>query len=100
MQHDYAIGGVMSRGSLTAAARSSSHSVRRVPVAPATGLSATSANGNVTLTWTAAASQLPITAYKVYRNGTFVGESRIHGPTAVGSGVPVRIGKTIIELYK
>jgi len=33
-------------------------------------------------------------------NGTFVGESRIHGPTAVGSGVPVRIGKTIIELYK
>jgi pSer/pThr/pTyr-binding forkhead associated (FHA) protein len=33
-------------------------------------------------------------------NGTFVGESRIHGPTQVGSGVPVRIGKTIIELYK
>jgi pSer/pThr/pTyr-binding forkhead associated (FHA) protein len=33
-------------------------------------------------------------------NGTFVGESRIHGLTAVGSGVPVRIGKTIIELYK
>ncbi|MGW5359407.1 FHA domain-containing protein FhaB/FipA [Actinopolymorpha pittospori] len=33
-------------------------------------------------------------------NGTFVGESRIQGPTAIGSGVPVRIGKTIIELYK
>jgi pSer/pThr/pTyr-binding forkhead associated (FHA) protein len=33
-------------------------------------------------------------------NGTFVGESRIHGPTPVGSGVPVRVGKTIIELYK
>ncbi|WP_020575022.1 FHA domain-containing protein FhaB/FipA [Actinopolymorpha alba] len=33
-------------------------------------------------------------------NGTFVGESRIHGPTAVGSGIPVRVGKTIIELYK
>lgn len=33
-------------------------------------------------------------------NGTFVGESRIHGPTAIGPGIPVRIGKTIIELYK
>ncbi|MFD2077938.1 FHA domain-containing protein [Actinopolymorpha cephalotaxi] len=33
-------------------------------------------------------------------NGTFVGESRIHGPTAVGPGIPVRVGKTIIELYK
>jgi pSer/pThr/pTyr-binding forkhead associated (FHA) protein len=33
-------------------------------------------------------------------NGTFVGESRIHGPTAVGPGIPIRIGKTIIELYK
>jgi hypothetical protein len=33
-------------------------------------------------------------------NGTFVGESRIHGPTVIGTGVPVRIGKTIIELYK
>ncbi|HEY8456222.1 MAG TPA: FHA domain-containing protein [Actinopolymorphaceae bacterium] len=33
-------------------------------------------------------------------NGTFVGESRIHGPTAVGAGIPIRVGKTIIELYR
>lgn len=33
-------------------------------------------------------------------NGTFVGESRIHGPTPVGFGTPVRVGKTVLELRK
>ena len=33
-------------------------------------------------------------------NGTFVGEARIHKPTAVGPGTPVRVGKTILELQK
>lgn len=33
-------------------------------------------------------------------NGTFVSESRIHGPTPVGLGTPVRVGKTVIELRK
>lgn len=33
-------------------------------------------------------------------NGTFVNESRIHGPTAVGPGMTVRVGKTVLELRK
>jgi pSer/pThr/pTyr-binding forkhead associated (FHA) protein len=33
-------------------------------------------------------------------NGTFVGESRIHGPTPVGFGTPFRVGKTVLELRK
>lgn len=33
-------------------------------------------------------------------NGTFVSESRIHGPTAIGPGTQVRIGKTVLELRK
>ena len=33
-------------------------------------------------------------------NGTFVHESRIHGPTVIGPGVPVRVGKTVVELRK
>jgi pSer/pThr/pTyr-binding forkhead associated (FHA) protein len=33
-------------------------------------------------------------------NGTFVGEARVHKPTAVGPGTPVRVGKTILELQK
>jgi hypothetical protein len=42
------------------------------PVAPPTGLTATSAGGSVTLNWTAANSQLPIAYYRVYRNGTWI----------------------------
>lgn len=33
-------------------------------------------------------------------NGTFVGESRVHGPTPVGFGSQVRVGKTVLELRK
>jgi len=33
-------------------------------------------------------------------NGTFVGESRVHGPTPVGIGTQVRVGKTVLELRK
>lgn len=44
------------------------------PVVPPTGLSGTSAAGSVSLRWTAAATQLPVSAYKVYRNGTFLGD--------------------------
>lgn len=33
-------------------------------------------------------------------NGTFVDGSRIHGPTRVGQGVPLRVGKTVVELTK
>lgn len=31
-------------------------------------------------------------------NGTFVGSSRVHGPTQVRPGSSVRVGKTVIEL--
>ncbi|QIK74895.1 FHA domain-containing protein FhaB/FipA [Nocardioides piscis] len=33
-------------------------------------------------------------------NGTYVGAARINQPTTIGLGVPVRIGKTILELRK
>lgn len=33
-------------------------------------------------------------------NGTFLGRSRVEAPTAVDPGVPVRIGRTVLELRR
>ncbi len=33
-------------------------------------------------------------------NGTYLGSARVTRPTAVGSGTPVRLGKTVVELRK
>lgn len=45
------------------------------PVAGVTGLTGTAAGQSATITWNAAPSQLPVAYYKVYRNGTFVGDT-------------------------
>jgi hypothetical protein len=31
-------------------------------------------------------------------NGTYVGQSKVDGPVAIEAGVPIRIGKTVMEL--
>ena len=56
------------------------------PVAPPTGLTATSNNGSVTLSWTAAATQIPVDYYKVYRNGVWVRD--VWGTTTTFTGLP------------
>ena len=33
-------------------------------------------------------------------NGTYLDRDRVHGPTPVPLGVPIRIGKTVFELRK
>ncbi|MBZ2196974.1 FHA domain-containing protein FhaB/FipA [Occultella gossypii] len=34
------------------------------------------------------------------RNGTYLGAHRVHGPTPVTIGTPIRIGQTVIELHR
>jgi len=33
-------------------------------------------------------------------NGTYLGHDRVTTPTPIGTGIPVRLGKTIVELRK
>jgi len=44
-------------------------------VQPPTALTATSANGTARLNWQAGTNQLPVSYYKVYRDGAFVGDT-------------------------
>ncbi|MFN8052497.1 MAG: delta-60 repeat domain-containing protein [Acidimicrobiales bacterium] len=57
------------------------------PVVAPASLSATSGNGGALLTWPAAATQLPVAAYKVYRNGVFAGDAT--GLSFGVAGLPV-----------
>jgi pSer/pThr/pTyr-binding forkhead associated (FHA) protein len=33
-------------------------------------------------------------------NGTFLGRNKVHTPTAIEPGTPVRIGRTVLELRR